>query len=881
MRGASPIGAVALSREALSHALESGDPDLTGQAYLVLGKSQFDNKDGAEAVETLELAAASFQESGSLAGQATAEIEVGRVATNNSEFERASFYLRNCLRHASTALEDLTPGSEAWKTMTALKAEGLNLLANVQRYGGNIEEAIGSLEASLDLWRLLESPQGETKCLTNLGDLHLTQTRYHVATQVLHQAYTINQTLNDPRSEAFILNSLGRLHEADGNLPMAIEVMRSAVAAAKLTHDIRLEHGSELNLGTFLVMNNELGDASAHLTHALKLARELNSRSGELSAHDSLGQLHMKQGRLDAAAESFRMSLELALAVGDQPGELEARHHLGQLHTLRNEGPAALNQLTIALGLARKTGSRREEELVFEALGALARQEGQFEQALEHYLEFIRLRDQRVSAERRAQTSEIAGALEQQRVRTEAAASRARTEEAQNAQQEAERRTDARTKDLEAAQVEVVARLALAAEYRDDTTGEHTKRVGRVSKKIALELGWSAEDAELLGLAARLHDVGKIGISDTILLKEGPLTNEEHLKMQEHTTNGGAILAGGQSKLMRLAHEIALTHHEKWNGRGYPAKLQGDRIPQSGRIVAVADVFDALTQKRPYKPPWEVQLAIYEISTLAGSHFDPDIANAAARILSLADTELGEEIGNDEDDFKRAVLAHANIHGHGDEEAIARLVRSRTEDLEASKRELIEAKEAFERMSLIDVLTGLPNRRAFEEDLRALADEARSGLPEHRLVLISADLDNLKLINDTQGHSAGDGLLCEFATLARQHYQNCGTVYRVGGDEFCILVPGEHPEALHDLGVIGEALRDRFANTGVSAGTATLPEDTDDTEVLRRLSDERMYAVKAGRHNTRATDRRGRPLPAEHPGDEPAALPQRSTTDRA
>jgi putative two-component system response regulator len=189
-----------------------------------------------------------------------------------------------------------------------------------------------------------------------------------------------------------------------------------------------------------------------------------------------------------------------------------------------------------------------------------------------------------------------------------------------------------RTRALEEAQVEILERLALAAEYRDDDTGQHTQRVGHLAALLARELGLSRAQVELIRRAAPLHDVGKIGVPDHILLKPGKLTPEEYAQMKLHTTIGAEILSGGRSELIRTAQQIALTHHERWDGSGYPARLAGDAIPLAGRIVSVADVFDALTHARPYKLAWPVEQAVAEIRRQSGSQFDPVIAAGFLRV---------------------------------------------------------------------------------------------------------------------------------------------------------------------------------------------------------------------------------------------------------
>jgi putative two-component system response regulator len=189
-----------------------------------------------------------------------------------------------------------------------------------------------------------------------------------------------------------------------------------------------------------------------------------------------------------------------------------------------------------------------------------------------------------------------------------------------------------RTRDLDHARLEMLERLALAAEYRDDDTQEHAWRIGRISALIGRVLGLSDAEVGLIGRAAPLHDIGKIGIADAILLKPGRLTGDELAVMQTHAAIGAGILGGSQSPLLRLAEQIALTHHERWDGRGYPAGLAAEKIPLAGRIVAVADVFDALAHERPYKPAWPVADAVAEVITQGGRQFDPAVVAAFATL---------------------------------------------------------------------------------------------------------------------------------------------------------------------------------------------------------------------------------------------------------
>jgi HD-GYP domain-containing protein (c-di-GMP phosphodiesterase class II) len=188
-------------------------------------------------------------------------------------------------------------------------------------------------------------------------------------------------------------------------------------------------------------------------------------------------------------------------------------------------------------------------------------------------------------------------------------------------------------RDMRDAELEIIQRLGRAVESRDEETGEHIDRITTLAHQLALAAGLDAGEAERLRRASAMHDVGKIAIPDSILRKPGPLDPAERAIMQRHTTIGAELLAGSRSPLVQMAETIARTHHERWDGSGYPAGLAGEAIPLAGRITALCDVFDALVSPRAYKPAWPVELALEEIRSESGRHFDPELT---ALFLALA-----------------------------------------------------------------------------------------------------------------------------------------------------------------------------------------------------------------------------------------------------
>ena len=204
-----------------------------------------------------------------------------------------------------------------------------------------------------------------------------------------------------------------------------------------------------------------------------------------------------------------------------------------------------------------------------------------------------------------------------------------------------EQKVRERTRELEETQIEIINRLGLASEYRDEGTGQHVQRMSEYCRLLGQAAGMSEPEYELLALASTMHDAGKIGIADNILLKPGALDDDEWEEMKKHSIIGGELLSGSKSRLMQLAETIARTHHERWDGSGYFEGLKGEEIPLVGRIVCICDVFDALVSERPYKKAWTVNEAIEEIKNWSGAHFDPFLAetfiNLKPRLQAIID----------------------------------------------------------------------------------------------------------------------------------------------------------------------------------------------------------------------------------------------------
>jgi len=203
-----------------------------------------------------------------------------------------------------------------------------------------------------------------------------------------------------------------------------------------------------------------------------------------------------------------------------------------------------------------------------------------------------------------------------------------------------------RTEELYQSKIDVIQRLSRALEYRDSETGTHTLRMSKYTYNLAVAVGFDKSESEVIATASSLHDIGKIGIPDAILKKPGKLDPEEWEIMKTHATIGAELLSGSSSQFFQIGEKIAISHHEKWDGTGYPKGLKGEKIPMVGRICGLCDVFDALTSQRPYKEAWSFDAAVEEIKKGSGTHFDPHIVESFFRILPEI-RRIYEEYGED------------------------------------------------------------------------------------------------------------------------------------------------------------------------------------------------------------------------------------------
>lgn len=325
--------------------------------------------------------------------------------------------------------------------------------------------------------------------------------------------------------------------------------------------------------------------------------------------------------------------------------------------------------------------------------------------------------------------------------------------------------------ELAARERETLWVLAKVAEYRDNDTAAHLNRMACYSRQIARQLDLGEAFAEQLYLAAPMHDVGKVGIADSILLKPGKLNDEEWQEMKRHSAYGHDILGNCRTPVLRLGGEIAWCHHEAWDGSGYPRGISGKEIPLPARIVAVADIFDALTSERPYKKAWSTQAALAELRRLSGFKLDPECVRALE--LSI-DSILEIQQAAQDYELEPIVFNHS----------------------EPTQDWLMQI-EQLRKETQTDALTELSNRRRFEYDFERIYEQAKRSGQIGALLLI--DINEFKAINDRFGHAIGDKVLIEFGRLAKPLVRPYECLARIGGDEFAVVIAHSGSHAIKRL----------------------------------------------------------------------------------
>ncbi len=523
-------------------------------------------------------------------------------------------------------------------------AECLRSIATFAYVSGHALKGLASAQRSADLFRRLGSRPRLRKALSIWGALLADSGNLPGAIEAYAEALEVAIELRDPNAEAAVWNNLGVALIYAAQYEDAIACLERVVTLSEAKHELRSARGAALTNIALACLHLE--DYARGL-RAAKESVELqdNLTNAATSLIRVLAETHYTRLLLEVdAPEAARQRCEIAKQIAHGSGLERAELYAGMA-----EGLCEVHSGTVDVGLSRLSkvlerarvlkGTLRDALIAMVKANELA---GRTDVAL------VYLRELMMYTKDAQQESALLHhrlhleQLEKQQMPQPSAS----TPDALMARREVKLRDrlveQVAHQELMKSRIEMLERLAVTAELRDDTTGEHSYRVGRLASLLAQDYGCDEDTIFMIDLAARLHDIGKIGIPDGILLKAGRLNEAEMKLMQTHAMIGSEILAQSNVPHMKMAEEIARFHHEHWSGGGYPFGIGQTAIPLAARMTALADVFDALTHRRPYKEAWSVDSALDAIATLKGRQFDPELTDLFLALVPRLLREVGD-----------------------------------------------------------------------------------------------------------------------------------------------------------------------------------------------------------------------------------------------
>ncbi len=518
------------------------------------------------------------------------------------------------------------------------EAEALYRLAELSYASGLTQEAFAVALEARDLAHQCGATKSEVSALNLIAAVQYQAANFSEALSSALSALELYRSTTERSSEGLLLNSLAVIQHSLRDTDRAIVTYEAALMANKGQDRPDLDAITLANMAKVRADRHEdllavsLGESALELAkdHAPEFVPEILARLA--IAYVSLSALDRATGCLDEADGVLRD--RIARRVPLSPGSVvTVRTARGDLYVAQHLRDHALREWGDALELAGQATMTEIALTLREKLANLCKDMGRFEQALVHQEARYALNEEMFNrgTDLRIKTLQIQHDTEAARQQSEIL--RLRTTDLDHM---VAKRTDL----IEAFQLQALQRVAVMAEFRSTKNVKHPLRVGELAADIAEELGEPPEFVALLRVAAPLHDIGKISILDEILLKTGPLTAAEFEVMKTHTTIGADILSGSTSAALQLAAEVALSHHERWDGTGYPHGALGESIPLSGRIAAVADVYDALISARVYKHAWAPIDALNYIVAGRGSQFQPRVVRAFIAVMSRRDASL-------------------------------------------------------------------------------------------------------------------------------------------------------------------------------------------------------------------------------------------------
>ena len=525
------------------------------------------------------------------------------------------------------------------------EAQALYRLASLAHFGGDPEDAFGLAMEASEVADSCGVPLVQAWALHLLGIIHYQASNFSQALENCLKALDAYQSAADG-ADANIPNTIAAIYHSMGDNDRAIVTYEQALAASEVSGRPEMMALVLGNIARIRSSRSEFLLAVSLGRRAVEIARE-HSPSILTNLLADLAEAYMGLADHQKASDCFteaRRVLSERSADGSGPpcsAQLGVMVAEGRVAIHRGAFGDAISVLNAALELTETSESQEYELEINDLLATAYKRSGRFEEALarreahdEKYRQMFTH-----SADLRLRTLQVAH--ETAAARQEAEIFRLRSMEGGP---QAVAGADERGAGQESYHLEAFEQLAVLTEFRDSETGEHTNRVGDLAAELAHALGKSPEWCEQLRLAARLHDIGKVAVPDSVLRKTGPLTVEEYEMMKAHTSMGHRILAGNSAPMFQMAAEIAQSHHEWWDGSGYPLGIGHSSIALSGRIVAIADVYDALCSKRPYKRAWGKEESARFVVSGRGGQFDPDIVDAFVAVLTARHPDLGERL---------------------------------------------------------------------------------------------------------------------------------------------------------------------------------------------------------------------------------------------
>ncbi|MFZ4718020.1 MAG: HD domain-containing phosphohydrolase [Ilumatobacteraceae bacterium] len=522
------------------------------------------------------------------------------------------------------------------------EAEAVYHLAELAYAAGNVPEALLVAREARNLAHDAGAAMTEVSSLNLIAAVHYGAANLSDALQSIEQAIALYRTTGKTFSEGQLLNMRGLVEHALGELDKALGTYENALMANQG------ENRLDATAVTVANMAKVRADRGEHLLavslgeQALALAKEHDPEFvPEILARLAMSYVALQS--LDRAALCLDDAEGVLLdrtgrRVGVSPASVVAvRTARGELYVAQGVREHALREWADALDLASKAEMSEEALKLHKKLADLNRELGRFEAALQHHETRYTLLEEWMTHGAKVRVENMLIEHESRVLRLESEITRLRTTEL-------EQLVTLRSDEMQQYQVEAFTRIAVMAEHFNTDTDLHPGRVGVLAAELAIELGLDEAYAQQLSMAAQLHDIGKVGISDTILLKPGPLTAQEFEQMQLHTVFGHDILRDAQTPMLQLAAEVAHTHHERWDGSGYPRGISRATIPLSARIVTVADVYDALVSERVYKSSWPELDAVNYVLAGRNFQFDPQVVDAFVRVLLRRHPELAPQL---------------------------------------------------------------------------------------------------------------------------------------------------------------------------------------------------------------------------------------------